>query len=179
MVVERSIVSCQEEGTKVGAADGRDRLVVKKQPVAGLSSKALGWTHDRLDMSLPSPSRRLAGRWAISCSIERRTSGLVEGRSSQYAAKASSVDSPATASRAVLEAARYWVSGTPSWPCSSVREDLDTTAGTIVSMMAMNTAHCASVQKSTESSGGVSRRRGAVKTSDEAIAKSIAVACAS
>lgn len=100
------------------------------------------------------PSFWTCDRRAAIRSETSRTAGWVEVLSSINALRDASSCDWSVAALALLITAEYSTSGIASWPCLSISDDLDTTAGTMVSRIALKTAHSVSLQKSTAGSAG-------------------------
>lgn len=100
------------------------------------------------------PSFWTSDRRAAMRSETSRTAGLVEVLSSINALRDASSCDWIVVALALLIKAEYSTSGIASWPCLSINGDLDTTAGTTVSRIALKTAHSVSLQKSTGGSAG-------------------------
>lgn len=107
------------------------------------------------------PSFWTCDRRAAMRSETSRTAGWVEALSSINALRDASSCDWSVVALALLMTAEYSPSGIASWACLSVSDDLDTTAGTMVSRIALRTAHSVSLQKSSGGSAGRAGHSGA------------------
>lgn len=108
------------------------------------------------------PSFGTSDRRAAIRSQTSRTAGCVETLPSMKAFSAASSCDLSVEALALATTAENSPSGMASWPSLSDSDDLDTIAGTMVSRMALKTAHSVSLQKSSGDSAGRAGLSGAI-----------------